>query len=164
MILTTSRDPSRRTRSFAKVLARFMNWRYVQRGKMSLEDLFENLTENLVMITEIKANPAFLRIYDKSGKEIASIRINVGEIRKEKMNDDFVVFIGNPPFDPLLLGAMPKNEAAEKFIRKVETKKIVKVLKDGSTLDFLYDGKRVLRVKVLGVRYESETDSKRRTN
>ncbi len=160
MILTTSRDPSRRTRRFAKVLARFMNWRYVQRGKMSLEDLFSNLTENLAMITEIKANPAFLKIYDRNGREIISLRINVGEIRKEKMNDDFVVFIGEPPFDPLILGAMPKVKAAEKFVRKVETKKIVKV--HGNVLDFLYDGKRVLRMKILGIRYGGEVEGKKR--
>ncbi|WP_290899181.1 rRNA maturation protein [Ferroglobus sp.] len=159
MILTTSRDPSRRTRRFAKVLARFMNWRYVQRGKMSLEDLFSNLTENLVMITEIKANPAFLKIYDRSGKELLSLRINVGEIKKVKMNDDFVVFIGDPPFDPLLLGAMPKGKAAEKFVRKVETKKVVKVR--DNVLDFLYDGKPILRIKVLGVRYGGEANSRR---
>ncbi|RLI73101.1 rRNA maturation protein, partial [Archaeoglobales archaeon] len=56
MILTTSRKPSKKTRRLAKVLARFMNWSYLNRGKISFEDLLS--MGKLAIIEEVKGNPA----------------------------------------------------------------------------------------------------------
>jgi len=53
MILTASRKPGRKTRTLAKVMARFMNWRYVTRGKMSLEEVF-SLGDKLAIIEEVE--------------------------------------------------------------------------------------------------------------
>ncbi len=153
MILTTSRDPSRRSRSFARVLSKFMNWKYIQRGKRSFESLFDELSDNekLAVINEIKGNPAILKLYGKDGKEILSLRINVGEIKREKMGDEIVFFLGKPPFDPLLFEVMPPIKPAKKFIRKIRDKKIIKVKEN--QLEFIYKGKRVLKIKIVGVKY-----------
>ncbi len=152
MILTTSRKPSRRTRSLAKALARFMNWRYVQRGKMSLDDLFSmlNPNENLAIIHEVKGNPAILRIIDRRGRELLYIRFNVSNVVKVKMDDSPVVFVGKAPFDPLLLGAIPQNEAGLRFARKIEAKKVVYVRREGDwiTLEFRYEDVTVFRMRI----------------
>ncbi len=152
IVITTSRDPSQRTRSFCKVISRFMNWRYVQRGKTGIGELFEEHPD-LIIVREIKGNPAFMDFF-KNGKKISTWRINVGVIKKEKMDDSYVFFAGKLPFDPLILGALPKNQAGEKLALKMKPKKIV-YFRKGKELDFRYDGKQVLTLKVVGI-YEGE--------
>jgi U3 small nucleolar ribonucleoprotein protein IMP4 len=154
MILTTSRKPSRKTRTLAKAIARFMNWRYITRGKMSLEEVFTLLqNENLAIIEEIKGNPAILKIVHPTGRELLSIRFNVSNIKKTKMDDSPVVFVGKPPFDPAILGAIPLSKAGMKFARKIDSKKKVYVRRKGGwiILDFTYDGECIFRLKM----YES---------
>jgi len=158
IVLTTSRDPSQRTRSFAKVISRYMNWYYLQRGKLSLEDLFEE-HEKLIIIREIKGNPAFMDLYE-GGRRRMTIRMNVGVIRKEKMDDSPVYFAGKLPFDPVILGALPKIPAGERLAMKLRPRKVVYVRK-GGLMDFRYDGVRVLTVKLLSV-YEGDNRGRRR--
>ncbi len=158
MILTTSRKPSRKTRRLAKVLARFMNWRYMNRGKLSMDDIFEMLeNESLAIINEVKGNPAFLTIFNHKKEILLRLRFNVGDVNKLKMSRDAVVFRGNPPFDPLLLEAMPLSKAGLKLTRKVEWRKEVVVKKAGDSyiLKFVYDGKPVINLRVLNV-YEGK--------
>ncbi len=152
MILTTSRKPSRKTRTLAKVLARFMNWRYLTRGKMSLGDVFSSLPEGdtLAIIEEVKGNPAILKIIHPAKGELLSIRFNVSNIKKVKMDNSPVVFIGKPPFDPLILGALPLSKAGLKFARKIDSRKKVYVRRKGSwiILDFTYDDESIFRLKM----------------
>jgi len=152
VILTTSRKPSRRTRSLAKALARFMNWRYVQRGKLSLEELYSMLgkNENLAIIEEVKGNPAILKIVHPEKGEILKIRFNVSNIVKVKMDDSPVVFVGKAPFDPLLLGALPQNYAGLKLARKIDPKKKVYVKRDEEwiTLEFRYEDVTVFKMRI----------------
>jgi len=152
VILTTSRKPSRRTRSLAKALSRFMNWRYVTRGKLSLEDLYSMLTKNeyLAIIQEVKGNPAILRVIDWNRREILRIRFNVSNIVKVKMDDSPVVFIGKAPFDPVIFGALPQTEAGMKLARKIDPKKKVFVRTDDEwiTLEFRYEDTTVFKMKI----------------
>jgi len=152
VILTTSRKPSRRTRRLAKVLARFMNWRYVQRGKLSLEELYSmlNKNENLAIIEEVKGNPAILKIVHPERGELLRIRFNVSNVVKIKMDDSPVVFVGKAPFDPLLLGALPQNEAGLRLARKIDSKKKVYVRKDEEwiTLEFWYEDILIFKIKI----------------
>jgi U3 small nucleolar ribonucleoprotein protein IMP4 len=158
MILTTSRKPSRKTRRLAKVLARFMNWDYLNRGKLSIDEIFEILeNENLAIINEIKGNPAFLTIFSPRKEILLRLRFNVGDVNKLKMEREAVVFRGHPPFDPLILGAMPQNKAGLKLTRKMDWKKevIVKRSDEAYILKFIYEGKPVLNLRVLKV-YEGK--------
>ncbi|RLI75380.1 rRNA maturation protein [Archaeoglobales archaeon] len=147
MILTTSRKPSKKTRRLAKVLARFMNWRYVNRGKMNLEELLS--MGRLAVIEEIKGNPAILKLYD--GREILRIRFNVSNINKVKMDRSPVVFVGKPPFDPLLLEAIPQTRAGMKFSRKIDAKKRVFVRRkdSGLFLIFTYGNVELFKMRML---------------
>lgn len=149
MILTTSRKPSKKTRRLAKVLARFMNWSYLNRGKMNLEDLLS--MGKLAIIEEIKGNPAILKVYNNG--EVLKIRFNVSNINKVKMDKSPVVFIGKLPFDPLLLEAIPQTKAGIKFSRKMDVKKriFVKWKDDNLFLVFTYENTELFRMKVLRI-------------
>ena len=152
MILTTSRKPSRRTRSLAKALSRFMNWRYITRGKLSLKELYSMLGKNeyLAIIEEVKGNPAILKIVHPEKGLIHFIRFNVSNIVKVKMDDSPVVFIGKVPFDPVILGALPQTEAGLKLARKIDPKKKVFVKEDEEwiTLDFRYENTTIFKMKI----------------
>jgi U3 small nucleolar ribonucleoprotein protein IMP4 len=91
MILTTSRKPSQRTRSFARDLERTLNLPYVQRGKLSLKEVFE-IDKHVLLIGEFKANPGTLVVYDVENEKRLSSFISVKlqrEICGEKIyNDD----------------------------------------------------------------------------
>ena len=91
MILTTSRKPSQRTRSFARDLERTLNLPYVQRGKLSLKDIFE-IDKHVLLIGEFKANTGTLVVYDVENERRLSSFISVKlqrEICGEKIyNDD----------------------------------------------------------------------------
>ena len=91
MILTTSRKPSQRTRSFVRDLERTLNLPYVQRGKLSLKDIFE-IDKHVLLIGEFKANPGTLVVYDVENEKRLSSFISVKlqrEICGEKIyNDD----------------------------------------------------------------------------
>ncbi len=113
MILTTSRKPGRKTRRLAKVLSRFFNWRYVQRGKKSIDDF----GGKFIIIQEVKGNPSILKIYD--GLEVLSIFFNVGEINKVKMGSEVPIFHGRLPFNIALLKYFNSLSSDEKFSRKV---------------------------------------------
>lgn len=119
---------------------------------MSLEEVFSQLPEgsNLAIIEEVKGNPAFLKIIHPVRGELLSIRFNVSNIKKVKMDDSPVVFVGKPPFDPVLLGAIPLSKAGLKLARKIDSKKKVYVRRKGGwvILDFTYDDECIFRLKM----------------
>lgn len=78
MIITTSRKPSRKTRSFVKAISKFLGWNYVQRGKISLKNL--NL-DKICILTEIKGNPAVMNFYE-NGEKVLEIFFSVTNIKK----------------------------------------------------------------------------------
>ncbi len=154
MILTTSRKPSRKTRSLAKALARFLNWEYVNRGKMSLDEVFQ-LDREVCIISEIKGNPAILHFY-RNGEEYYRISFTVGNVKKVKMDDSTPVFVGKAPFDPLLFGALPQSKAGLKLARKVDFPKKIYVRKN--TLHFYYQDELVFTMRIVRLYDLSKVD------
>ena len=149
VLLTTSRKPSKKTRSLAKALARFMNWRYVNRGKMNMEDIFEMCEDKLAIIKEIKGNPSILEIFDRKRNLLLRMRFNVSNIEKVRIDDSPVVFVGKVPFDPLILNAIPQDRAGLKISRKIETPKRIYVRKrNGMELEFYFRDVMVFKMKV----------------
>ena len=143
LTVTTSRKPGRKTRRFAKVIARYFNWNYVNRGKMSLEDL-ASLSENFCIISEVKGNPAYMTFY-QHGEEKIRIRFTTSNIKKIKMDSRPTVFIGKPPADPLVFGAIPQNKAGMKLSRKVDFPK--KVIVKGRDMHLYYRGELVVSMR-----------------
>jgi U3 small nucleolar ribonucleoprotein protein IMP4 len=142
MILTTSRKPSRKTRSLAKALSRFMNWRYVQRGKMSFRE-FEN--EELWVISELKGNPAFLSFY-RNGKKLLELSISVSNIKKAEVGRGEVVYFGEKYN---FFGALPA-ELLEKFDKRPYFPK--KIVENENELCFCLGDELIFKVRILGIK------------
>lgn len=150
-LLTTSRKPGRKTRRFAKVIARFFNWRYVNRGKLSLED-FATLSEIFWIISEVKGNPAILTLYERGEKKL-ELSFTVSNVNRIKMDDSAAVFKGKTPVDPLLFGALPQTKAGLKLARKAEFKK--KVVVKGNEWLFLYGDELIFKLRILKINQNS---------
>ncbi len=80
MLITTSRKPSQRTRTFCRGLERVLNSRYVNRGKMSLRDIFlmaiEMGANRVVVISEKDGNPNGMEVYG-NGELLATLKLTV---------------------------------------------------------------------------------------
>ncbi|WP_456467925.1 rRNA maturation protein [Archaeoglobus sp.] len=147
-LITTSRKPGRKTRRFTRVIARFFNWRYINRGKMSLEDL-KSLSESFWIVSEVKGNPSILTLY-KNGEEMLKIGFTVSNINKIEMDDSAVVFQGKAPVDPLIFGAIPQSRAGIKLVRKFDFPK--KVVVKNNIWQFLYQDEPVFTMRILYIK------------
>ncbi|MCC7550033.1 MAG: Brix domain-containing protein [Methanobacterium sp.] len=80
MLITTSRKPSQRTRTFCRGLERVLKARCVNRGKMSLRDIFLKVKEmgmdGLMVISEQDGNPNGMNVY-LEGELFASLKLTV---------------------------------------------------------------------------------------
>jgi len=146
-LLTTSRRPGRKTRRLARVLARFFNWRYVSRGKLSIEEL-GMLSETFWIISEIKGNPAVMSLYEK-GKKRLEISFTVSNVNKVKMDDSPAVFVGKAQLDPTIFNAIPQSRAGMKLARKVDFKK--KVFVKGDEWLFFYGNELLFKMRILKI-------------
>ncbi|MEN6329494.1 MAG: Brix domain-containing protein [Methanobacteriaceae archaeon] len=79
MLITTSRKPSQRTRSFGRTLGRVLPARYLNRGKMSLREVFlkakELGFEFVIVISERDGNPNRLEFFKSNEESEAHILI-----------------------------------------------------------------------------------------
>ncbi|MFO7966968.1 MAG: rRNA maturation protein [Archaeoglobaceae archaeon] len=138
MLITTSRKPGQKTRTFAKIMAKFMNWEYVSRGKASIKD-FEG---KLALVGERNGNPNSLTIYTIGKQFILSF--SIGEIRKLDMDQSPVIFVGNPPFNPTIMDAIPSDTR----INFDSPKKVVVTKSDGWDLDFRYNKQSIFKLNL----------------
>jgi len=76
MLLTTSRRPSQRTRSFSQRLSRIMGWRYVNRGKMSIRDVLIEASGPVAVVSERHGNPSRITFLGDRGDERGYILFN----------------------------------------------------------------------------------------
>ncbi len=77
MFITSSRKPSAKTRTLCKYLSRFTGASYVNRGKMSMQQLLESAgIEPLILVGEYHGNPGELSFFGKTGKLLFSIRFS----------------------------------------------------------------------------------------
>lgn len=96
MLITTSRKPSQRTRSFARSMDRVLNSKYINRGKMSMRDVHLKSSSlgysKTAVISEVKGNPSRIEIYDLEGESLISLDITAtnplasGRISKKKLH------------------------------------------------------------------------------
>jgi U3 small nucleolar ribonucleoprotein protein IMP4 len=95
MLITTSRKPSQKTRTFGRALEKVFPSIYINRGKMSLRDVFlKALDENfstVLVIHEMKGNPSRLEFYQANETPKLTLLVNVdlnpppGKINKQKI-------------------------------------------------------------------------------
>lgn len=91
MLISTSRKPSQRTRSFCNSLSRALNFPYVNRGKMSLRELAiktMDMEENsTILIYEKHGNPNELIFLNSEVKKILSLDISTS-LNKDRLKID----------------------------------------------------------------------------
>ncbi len=89
MLITTSRKPSKRTRSFCHYLNRVFDSEYFNRGKMNMRDVFLKLHNSyysyILIVYELNGNPSKMIFFDKNHKECSSFLINVS-LPKKRIN------------------------------------------------------------------------------
>jgi len=79
MLITTSRDPSSKSRRFARALASFLSLPYVNRGKQSLEE-----EETWLVVMEDHGNPSGLSKRSQEGEEHLNFQLS-GEPDKKRL-------------------------------------------------------------------------------
>ncbi|MDI9624784.1 MAG: ribosomal biosynthesis protein [Methanothermobacter sp.] len=86
MLLTTSRKPSQRTRSFCQKLKRSMGCPYINRGKMNIQEILQKTIEHgestLAIVSEKHGNPSKITFYNTRGQQIGYMTINVAIPKK----------------------------------------------------------------------------------
>ena len=90
VVVTTSRKPSRRTRSFVKDLGRVLAGKSLTRGKTPLRELFSKYPK-MIKVDEYKANPGKLKLYDMNEKKLILLFISVKlqrEVCRKKVKND----------------------------------------------------------------------------
>jgi U3 small nucleolar ribonucleoprotein protein IMP4 len=97
MLITTSRKPSQRTRIFCRGLERTLNARSVNRGKMSLRDVFLKAkgmeADWVLVVTERDGNPSGMEVY-QDGELFTSLQLTAdldgsrGKKERVKMKKD----------------------------------------------------------------------------
>lgn len=95
MLITTSRKPSPRTRSFARSLERVSGSKYINRGKMSMRDVLIKSRasghQKTAVISEVKGNPSRIEFYGSEGELLLSMDITTSnsmgpsKIKKKKL-------------------------------------------------------------------------------
>ena len=89
MLISTSRKPSQKTRSFCKNLARLTDSTSVNRGKMNFRELLLKALEvdeyNVAVVNEIKGNPSRISFFSNKGELLLTLLIGV-TLGSEKTN------------------------------------------------------------------------------
>ena len=94
MLITTSRKPSQRIRTFCRGLERVLKARCVNRGKMSLRDVFLKANQmeisRVVVISEKDGNPNGMVVY-VDGELFATMKLTVDfSLPKGRMKKDSI--------------------------------------------------------------------------
>ena len=89
MLISTSRKPSQKTRSFCKNLSHALDFTYVNRGKMNMKDLFlkssQNNYDSTILVYEIKGNPSKITFFSNNGDVKLAILVSVNTT-KDRLN------------------------------------------------------------------------------
>jgi rRNA maturation protein Rpf1 len=139
MIITTARKPSSKTRIFCKHLGRFTGWRYVTRGKSSLQDL---AGEPFLLVGEYKGNPGSFSFF-LNRKCVLSIRANVS------LDKDIGVGI-----EPVIQGNIPLALDISKITGLRTAEGSERVIRIEDNIEFICEDKSYIKLTVLEIRGE----------
>ena len=94
MLISTSRKPSQKTRTFCKNLSHAFGFDYTNRGKSSLRDLLVKANQlghdKLVLVYQIKGNPSKLTFYDLESNELLAAEVLGIEITTEPQDSNYI--------------------------------------------------------------------------
>ncbi|VVB88042.1 putative Brix domain-containing ribosomal biogenesis protein [uncultured archaeon] len=139
MIITTSRKPSSKIRTFCKHLGRFTGWEYVTRGKTSREDFSD---EPFLLVGEFKGNPGSFKFFI-NGAPVLSIYASVS------LDNDM-----HPGEEPVIEGDSPLANAFRKVTGFKEFKDSKRVIRFNDRIEFIDKGISYIVLKVISSRGE----------
>ena len=85
ILVTTSRKPSPRTRTFSRDFAQALGAEYFTRGKANLRQVFSLLRDEgdvLVMIKERRGNPSLIEVY-RRGERVLALKLARAMLNRE---------------------------------------------------------------------------------
>jgi U3 small nucleolar ribonucleoprotein protein IMP4 len=134
MIITTSREPSARTRRVAKTLARFLSLSYVNRGKRSMEG-----DETWMVVVENHGNPqGFVK---RTPKEEVVMNFNLSGELKEKPMKKMVPVVQGINEEAMPVARFFDLDTSEGPVPRA----IIAVL---GSIEFVDEGVPIMRLKV----------------
>ena len=90
VLISTSRKPSQKTRTFCKNLSHAFGFDYTNRGKSSLRDMLVKASQmnhdTLLLVYQIKGNPSKLTFYDLKAQEKLALLISANEMNERPMS------------------------------------------------------------------------------
>lgn len=135
MLITTSRKPSPRTRSFCRDLERVLhNFVYENRGKMNFEQVVERARERgerLVMVLEHMGNPGKLVFFDVSSDDIRWLgpSIYIKGVKLQREHGDLVSSTYTTIYPPY-----GGDEMIEKMVNELSRALLLDVGRDGDVV------------------------------
>lgn len=139
MIITTSRKPSSKIRTFCKHLGRFTGWEYITRGKTSREELSD---EPFLLVGEFKGNPGNFTFFI-NGAPVLSIYATV------TMDNDM-----HPGEEPVVHGDSPLAHAFRKVTGFKDLKDSRRVIRINDSIEFIDKGIPYIVLEVMSSRGE----------
>jgi rRNA maturation protein Rpf1 len=148
IIITTSREPSRRTRSFLKdLVATIPGSVKLNRGKATYDDLKNRLirenADGLLMILEKKANPSALVYYNIMEEELRRIFLmKITSVRLARETKDYQKPLGirdiiiNPEKVP---NGLP-TEVSDALITALKPKIVIGTIANPRTIEIIVSG------------------------
>ena len=174
ILITTSRRPTRRTRTFAKELARVLpNAIKVNRGKANLEDLKEYMIlkgfTKLIIINTKKGNPSQLVFYELSYDGLKrSLIFNIRglSLQVDKKVKTYVKYLDD------VVDKTGRDRSLVDFLKRFLSVPIIAVDRDGVTarlevsrdredlivLSFIDTSSRIIYPRIRGYVYEFESE------
>ena len=144
ILITTSRKPGRKTRTFSRDLQRALpNSLYINRGKGSIEDIVELALAQgfmrILIVGETKGNPSLIRTLELEGEPRWGIQIYINPIKFCRDlpcggNEGDFLRVESEKFGDVLnrVFGYPVQEGEPVVLRE-----------EKSIVEFLYDGKPV---------------------
>ncbi|HIP16961.1 MAG TPA: ribosomal biogenesis protein [Methanothermococcus okinawensis] len=86
IVITTSRKPSQRTRSFVNDLARVISGRVLTRGKTPLREILNDYPK-IILVEEYKGNPGKIKFYDNIKGKLLILSVSV-KLQREVCNKE----------------------------------------------------------------------------
>jgi len=107
MLISTSRKPSSKTRTFCKNLSHALDCEYINRGKMSMRELQLKSRslgyDNVALVYQMKGNPSKISFVSNEGEEILVIlgSVNTTNERLHIKTDELSFYSDYPELNPL---------------------------------------------------------------
>ena len=153
MLLTTSRKPSTKTRTLCKYLSRFLNCDYVNRGKMSLEEIFDLYPDvSVLLIGEYHGNHGSFEIFDSSGNYLLSIYMSIiynKDFKSINRKNGYPFVVGTGNFAETIAKALLFEYAEQKSDKSCNSRCIIV---DDDTMDFMDSGESLFSFRIKSCR------------